>query len=112
MKRPPLPQIDMRARRLGWSKRLAHQVTLHDGSKLDTLGDVRSFVFKRMRTDGPGNAKWQRVTALLLAAARNDDTDVAEVGAALQMALSQDERQPSQQRKQSIGQPPSRREHT
>jgi hypothetical protein len=57
---------------------------------------VRTFLFKRMRCraiDGnPPN--WQRVTALLLSAARSDEVDVADVTVALEMAASMDEGPP------------------
>jgi hypothetical protein len=75
----------------GWSRRLARPVTLRNGSSLVTLADVRSFLFKRLQTNLRENPNWQRVTALLLSAARSDEVDVADVTIALEMAASMDE---------------------
>jgi hypothetical protein len=58
------------------------------GSSLVTLADVGSFLLKRLSANRPESASWQRVTALLLAAARSDEVDVADVTMALEMAAS------------------------
>lgn len=80
---------------LRWSRPLARPVTLRGGPNLVTLADVRTFLFWRMRTEPRQSSAWQRVTALLLSAARSDEVDVADVTIALEMAASMDEgRQP------------------
>jgi len=75
----------------GWSRPLARPVTLRAGATLMTLADVRSYLFKRMQANRRDSPSWQRVTALLLAAARSDEVDVADVTIALEMAVSMDE---------------------
>jgi hypothetical protein len=75
----------------GWSRPLARPVTLRGGASLVTLADVRSYLFKRMQANRREPPSWQRVTALLLSAARSDEVDVADVTIALEMAVSMDE---------------------
>jgi hypothetical protein len=75
----------------GWSRALARPVTLRSGVNLVTLADVRSYLFKRMQANRRESPNWQRVTALLLSAARSDEVDVADVTIALEMAASMDE---------------------
>jgi hypothetical protein len=75
----------------GWSRPLARPVTLRSGSSLVTLADVRSYLFKRMQANRRESPNWQRVTALLLSAARSEEVDVADVTIALKMAASMDE---------------------
>jgi hypothetical protein len=75
----------------GWSRPLALPVTLRGGASLVTLADVRSYLFKRMQANRREPPNWQRVTALLLSAARSDEVDVADVTIALEMAVSMDE---------------------
>jgi hypothetical protein len=77
--------------RMGWSRRLARPVALRSGSNLVTLADVRTFLFKRLQANRRESSNWQRVTALLLSAARSDEVDVADVTIALEMAASMDE---------------------
>jgi hypothetical protein len=80
----------------GWARPLARPVRLRGGSSLVTLADVRTYLFKRLnRVESPN---WQRVTALLLSAARSDDVDVADVTIALEMAASMDEGAPKRDR--------------
>jgi hypothetical protein len=79
---------------MGWSRPLARPVSLRGGSSLVTLADVRSFLFKRLQGNGRESPNWQRVTALLLCAARSDAVDVADVTIALEMAASMDEGPP------------------
>jgi hypothetical protein len=76
---------------MGWSRPLARPVTLRGGSNLVTLADVRTFLFKRLNAGRQESPNWQRVTALLLSAARSDEVDVADVTIALEMAASMDE---------------------
>jgi hypothetical protein len=76
---------------MGWSRPLARPVTLRGGSNLVTLADVRTFLFKRLNAGRQESSNWQRVTALLLSAARSDEVDVADVTIALEMAASMDE---------------------
>jgi hypothetical protein len=79
---------------MGWSRPLARPVTLRNGSSLVTLADVRSFLFKRLQANPRQSPNWQRVTALLLSAARNDEVDVADLTIALEMAASMEEAPP------------------
>jgi hypothetical protein len=79
---------------MGWSRPLARPVALRGGSSLVTLADVRTFLFKRMQGNRRESPNWQRVTALLLSAARSDEVDVADVTIALEMAASMDEGPP------------------
>jgi hypothetical protein len=79
----------------GWSRPLARPVTLRGGPTLVTLADVRSYLFKRMQANRPESPTWQRVTALLLSAARTDEVDVADVTIALEMAASMDKGPPT-----------------
>ena len=83
---------------MGWSRPLARPVTLRGGSSLVTLADVRSFLVKRLgnRRESPN---WQRVTALLLSAARSNAVDVADVTIALEMAASMEEGPPKSEPK-------------
>src|SRR5258707_549722 len=74
--------------RMGWSRPLARPVTLRGGGNLVTLADVRTFLFKRLNAGREDSPNWQRVTALLLSAARSDEVDVADVTIALEMAAS------------------------
>ena len=74
-----------------WSRPLARPVTLRGGVSLVTLADVRSYLFKRMQANRRESPSWQRVTALLLSAARSDEDDVTDVTIALEMAASMDE---------------------
>jgi hypothetical protein len=83
--------MELSKRPSGWSRPLARPVTLRSGSSLVTLADVRSYLFKRMQTNRRESPNWQRVTALLLSAARSDEVDVADVTIALEMAASMDE---------------------
>ena len=76
----------------GWARPLARPVTMRDGTSLVTLADVRSFLFKRLQLNRRESPNWQRVTALLLAAARSDEVDVADVTIALEMAVSMEDR--------------------
>ena len=87
---------DRRQRRASrpWARPLARPVTLRGGSSLVTLADVRTFLFKRMQGNRRESPNWQRVTALLLSAARSDEVDVADVTIALEMAASMDEGPP------------------
>jgi hypothetical protein len=78
----------------GWARPLARPVTLRGGSSLVTLADVRTFLFKRMQGNRRESPNWQRVTALLLSAARSDEVDVADVTIALEMAASMEEGPP------------------
>jgi hypothetical protein len=94
MKRSMQSQTEVSNKRLGWSRPLARPVALRGGSSLVTLADVRSFLFKRLRADRQESANWQRVTALLLSAARSDQVDVADVTIAVEMAASMDEGPP------------------
>jgi hypothetical protein len=84
---PPAPAGQ---RPSGWSRPLARPVTLRGGASLVTLADVRSYLFKRMQGNRRESPSWQRVTALLLSAARSDEVDVADVTVALEMAVSLD----------------------
>jgi hypothetical protein len=76
---------------MGWSRPLARPVMLRSGTSLATLADVRSFLFRRLNAHRRESASWQRVTALLLSAARSDEVDVADVTIALEMAASMEE---------------------
>lgn len=76
---------------MGWSRPLARPVTLRNGTSLVTLADVRTFLFKRLNAHRRESSNWQRVTAMLLSAARSDEVDVADVTIALEMAASMDE---------------------
>ena len=76
---------------MGWSRPLARPVTLRNGTSLVTLADVRTFLFKRLNANRRESSNWQRVTAMLLSAARSDEVDVADVTIALEMAASMDE---------------------
>ena len=84
---------------MGWSRPLARPVTLRSGSSLVTLADVRTFLFKRLNANRRESSNWQRVTALLLSAARSHEVDVADVTIALEMAASIDEGPPSAESK-------------
>jgi hypothetical protein len=75
----------------GWARPLARPVRLRGGPDLVTLADVRSYMFKRLKGNRSESPNWQRVTALLLSAARSDEVDVADVTIALEMAASMDE---------------------
>src|SRR3984893_15751762 len=75
----------------GWSRPLARPVRLRGGANLLTLAYVRSYLFKRMQANRRESPNWQRVTALLLSAARSDEVDVADITIALEMAASMDE---------------------
>jgi hypothetical protein len=81
---------------MGWSRPLARPITLRGGSNLVTLADVRTFLFKRLNKGRQESPNWQRVTALLLSAARSDEVDVADVTIALEMAASMDEGAPKE----------------
>jgi hypothetical protein len=83
----------------GWSRPLTRPVTLRGGSSLVTLADVRSYLFKRLQANRRESPNWQRVTALLLSAARSDEVDVADVTIALEMAASMDEGPPKTESK-------------
>lgn len=85
------PSAELSKRPSGWSRPLARPVTLRSGTDLVTLADVRSYLFKRMQANRRESPNWQRVTALLLSAARSDEVDVADVTIALEMAASMDE---------------------
>jgi hypothetical protein len=73
----------------GWSRPLARPVKLRSGPNLVTLADVRSYLFKRMQAHRK-DPNWQRVTAMLLSAARSAEVDVTEVTVAVEMAASMD----------------------
>src|SRR5260221_9733173 len=79
MKHAVPPPTEAGKMRLGWSRPLARPVALRDGPDLVTLADVRTFLFKRLRADRQEGSSWQRVTALLLSAAKNDEVHVAAV---------------------------------
>jgi len=83
--------MEQSQRPAGWSRPLARPVNLRGGSNLVTLADVRSYLFKRMQANRRESPNWQRVTALLLSAARSEEVDVADVTIALEMAASMDE---------------------
>jgi hypothetical protein len=85
------PPAEASKRPSGWSRPLARPVTLRGGANLVTLADVRSYLFKRMQANRRESPNWQRVTALLLSAARSDEVDVADVTVASEMAASMDE---------------------
>jgi hypothetical protein len=85
------PAAEASKRPSGWSRPLARPVTLRGGPNLVTLADVRSYLIKRMQANRREPPNWQRVTALLLSAARSDEIDVADVTIALEMAASMDE---------------------
>jgi hypothetical protein len=85
------PQAEASKSRMGWSRPLARPVMLRNGSSLVTLAEVRTFLFKRLNANRRESSNWQRVTALLLSAARSDEVDVADVTIALEMAASMDE---------------------
>jgi hypothetical protein len=85
------PQAEAVKPAMGWARPLARPVILQSGSSLVTLADVRSFLFKRLNATRRETSSWQRVTALLLCAARSDQVDVADVTIALEMAASMDE---------------------
>src|ERR1700730_13925255 len=85
------PPAEASKRPSGWSRPLARPVRLRGGANLVTLADVRSYLFKRMQANRRESPNWQRVTALLLSAARNDEVDVADITIALEMAASMDE---------------------
>jgi hypothetical protein len=91
MERPTRPQAQAGKPPTGWSRPLARPVVLRSGSSLVTLADVRTFLFKRLNANRPESSSWQRVTALLLSAARSDEVDVADVTIALEMAASMDQ---------------------
>jgi hypothetical protein len=74
--------------RSGWSRPLARPVAVQGGAELNTLADVRSFLFRRLRNHPVPAPAWQRVTTLLLSAARSDEVDVADLTIALEMAAS------------------------
>jgi hypothetical protein len=78
----------------GWARPLARPVRLRSGSSLVTLADVRTYLFKRLKGNRVDSPNWQRVTALLLSAARSDEVDVADVTIALEMAAGMDEAPP------------------
>jgi hypothetical protein len=94
MEHPTRSQAEASKPAMGWSRPLARPVTLRGGSSLVTLADVRSFLFKRLQGHPRESPNWQRVTALLLCAARSDAVDVADVTIALEMAASMDEGPP------------------
>jgi len=85
------PQSEAGKPPMGWARSLARPVMSRAGTSLTTLADVRTFLFKRLNANRPESASWQRVTALLLSAARSDEVDVADVTIALEMAVSMDE---------------------
>jgi hypothetical protein len=85
------PQAETKKPAMGWAQPLARPVILKSGSSLVTLADVRSFLCKRLSDTRPKTSSWQRVTALILCAARSDEVDVADVTIALEMAASTDE---------------------
>lgn len=94
-----MPQTDGSAKQAHdvpsrWSRPLARPVALRDGANLVTLADVRSFLFKRMKSHHKETPNWQRVTALLLSAARSDAVDIAEVTIAVEMAAKMEETPP------------------
>jgi hypothetical protein len=74
--------------RSGWSRPLARPVAVRGGPELITLADVRSFLFRRLRNHPMPSSAWQRVTTLLLSAARSDEVDVADLTIALEMAAN------------------------
>jgi hypothetical protein len=74
--------------RSGWSRPLARPVAVQGGAELNTLADVRSFLFRRLRNHPVPAPAWQRVTTLLLSAARSNEVDVADLTIALEMAAS------------------------
>ena len=78
--------------RSGWARPLARPVTMRDGTSLVTLADLRSFLFKRLQHNRRESPNWQRVTGLLLAAARSDEVDAADVTIALEMAASMEDK--------------------
>jgi hypothetical protein len=82
------PAAEASKRPSGWSRPLARPVALRGGSNLVTLADVRSYLIRRMQANRRESPNWQRVTALLLSAARSDEVDVADVTIALEMAAS------------------------
>jgi hypothetical protein len=84
------PPIEVVRPATGWARPLARPVLLRSGSRFVTLADVRSFLCKRLNDTQPKSSSWQRVTALLLCAARSDEVDVADVTIALEMAASMD----------------------
>lgn len=88
------PQAEVSKSRMGWSRPLARPITLRSGASLVTLADVRTFLFKRLSANRRESPNWQRVTALLLSAARSDEIDVADVTIALEMAASMDDGPP------------------
>jgi hypothetical protein len=91
MKESTRSSMEQSKRPAGWSRPLARPVTLRSGSSLVTLADVRSYLFKRMQANRRESPNWQRVTALLLSAARSEEVDVADATIALEMAASTDE---------------------
>src|SRR5215469_7073964 len=74
--------------RSGWSRPLARPVAVQGGAELNTLADVRSFLFRRLRNHPVPAPAWQRVTTLLLSAARSNEVYVADLTIALEMAAS------------------------
>jgi hypothetical protein len=91
MERSTPPPAEVSKSRLGWSRPLARPITLRSGSSLVTLADVRTVLFKRLSANRRESSNWQRVTALLLSAARSDEVDVTDVTIALEMAASMEE---------------------
>ncbi len=87
----PKDKLSERKPSMGWARPLARPITVRGGPTLATLGEVRTFMFRRLQTHGQPPPAWQRVTALLLAAARSDEVDVADVTIALEMAASMDQ---------------------
>ena len=50
---------------MGWSRPLARPVTLRSGSRLVTLADVRTFLFKRLNGNRPESSDWKSASRRL-----------------------------------------------
>ena len=90
-----IPSKQVPKPRTGWSRQLARPVALRNGANFVTLADVRSFLFKRIQIGRKETPNWQRVTALLLSAARSDAVDIAELTIAVEMAAKMEDAPPA-----------------
>jgi hypothetical protein len=62
----------------GWSATLARPIVLRDGTKLDTLADVRAFILEELSQADQARNAWQKAAELLLSTAE-EKGDIAVV---------------------------------
>jgi predicted RNA polymerase sigma factor len=70
----------------GWSATLAPPIVLRDGTKLDTLADVRAFILEELSQADQARNAWQKAAELLLSTAE-EKGDIAVVTKQIELAL-------------------------